>query len=380
MARDAKFRGTFGWSPQPVAGVTLFQGRKTTELSLEDMIEELGKSDIREARKEELLAKMEQRIKKIRGTEKEEKPATPNPKHYLVDPETGVISVDEEDGELSYKDALLVSASIKGKGGHYDEAINLINTVKAFTQEDKPTPNEKPKEYYVDPNTGIIVHDPENGELTLSEARAISQSLQKGTTGGEPPPGSYIDEEGNVHELKPGQPIVVKKVVREPGKTYLMNPEGELVEHEPGKPIIIKMQPSPGSSLPPMMPFPIMGGDGQPVYDKDGKPVYANLEPMMKWMGFQGDQRRADERHSTLMGLAEKVRENLGDGISALKAAAEEAKGGTKAKPPAPQEQPQLFRCGCGTEFSPPPGWDGQPIKCPNPECGREYSKEELGG
>ena len=97
----------------------------------------------------------------------------------------------------------------------------------------------------------------------------------------------------------------------------------------------------------------------------------------MKWMEFQGKQKREDEKHSMLMGLGQTVRENIGDGIAALKAAAEEAKGGAGTKPP-PTSQ-QVFKCGdCGAQFSPPAGWTGEPLKCPNPACGREYSKEEL--
>ena len=126
------------------------------------------------------------------------------------------------------------------------------------------------------------------------------------------------------------------------------------------------------------------GNSGVPVQIEgpDGNPLVMNLGQVIEWRRFQGEEKRADERHTSLVGMAQAVRENLGDGISALKAAAEEAKGGTGAKPPAPapQEQPQHFRCSCGTEFSPPPGWAGQPIKCPNPECGREYSKEDLLG
>ncbi|MBA7712560.1 hypothetical protein ES703_121539 [subsurface metagenome] len=127
-----------------------------------------------------------------------------------------------------------------------------------------------------------------------------------------------------------------------------------------------------------MLPFPVIGSDGKPVYDEEGKPVYANLEPMLKWLGFQGDQRRADERHNALMGLAKTVRENISDGIAAIKLAAEEAKGGAGAKTPA---TPQEFKCGeCGTTFSAPAGWAGQPLKCPNPKCPKTYSKEELLG
>ncbi|MBA7663611.1 hypothetical protein ES703_71656 [subsurface metagenome] len=220
-----------------------------------------------------------------------------------------------------------------------------------------------------------------NKPITLEDVVTLANMVNESRGGGnvQAPPGSFVDGEGEVHELKPGQPIVIKKVVREPGKTYLLNPDGELEEHEPGKPIIIKLQPPGSGSNPPgMMPFPVFGSDGQPAYDKDGKPIYANLEPMMKYMGFQSEQRRAEERHNTLMGLAKTVRENFGDGIAALKATAEGIKGGPGAKAPeSKQEQPQVFECAdCKTQFSPPPGWAGQNIKCPG--CQREYTKEEL--
>ncbi len=194
MVRDAKYRGTFGLSPQPVAGVTLYQDRRVAEPSIEEMLDELEKNEIRGARKELLLGKIRERIDT--ATKQVTTTTPPNPKRYIVDPETGRIGVDEEEGEYTYKDAVLVSVSIKGKGGQYDDAINLINLVKTLAQEDQAKTTEKPKEYYVESETGIIVHDPDNGEYTLSEARTISQSLQKGTrTGDKLPPGSYVDED-----------------------------------------------------------------------------------------------------------------------------------------------------------------------------------------
>lgn len=112
----------------------------------------------------------------------------------------------------------------------------------------------------------------------------------------------------------------------------------------------------------------------------DGKPLVMDLGQVIDWTKFQSGERRADERHGALMGMAQAVRENLGDGIAAIKTAAEQAKGsaGSKAKASSPQ-QTQVFKCGdCGTVFSPPAEWGEQPIKCPNPACGREYTKEEL--
>lgn len=83
------------------------------------------------------------------------------------------------------------------------------------------------------------------------------------------------------------------------------------------------------------------------------------------------------QRNQHLGTLAAAVKENLGAGIAALTAAAEEIKAGAGAK--TTPQRPQVFQCGdCGTQFSPPAGWAGQPLKCPNPSCGREYTKEEL--
>jgi len=87
------------------------------------------------------------------------------------------------------------------------------------------------------------------------------------------------------------------------------------------------------------------------------------------------------QRNQHLGTLATAVKENLGDGIAALTAAAGEIKESSGSKPPAPSQQQQVFRCGdCQTQVSPPLGWAGEPLKCPNPACGREYSKSELEG
>jgi len=84
------------------------------------------------------------------------------------------------------------------------------------------------------------------------------------------------------------------------------------------------------------------------------------------------------EQNKHLGILANTVKENLGDGIAALRVAAEEIKG-SPGSSAVESLAPQVFVCGdCHTKFSPPPGWAEQPLKCPNPVCGREYTKEEL--
>ena len=123
------------------------------------------------------------------------------------------------------------------------------------------------------------------------------------------------------------------------------------------------------------------GTTGLPVRiaGPDGEPLIMDLGQVIDWRKFQNDERRADERHGALVGLAQTVRENFGDGVSALRAAAEEAKGTKSKSSESTAEIPQTFECGdCHTTFSAPAEWAGQPLKCPNPVCGREYTKEEL--
>ncbi|MBA7601331.1 hypothetical protein ES703_08401 [subsurface metagenome] len=372
MSRDAKFRADFGMSPQPVAGITVLD-RGSVEPTLQELLEGLDKSDIKEKQKEELLAKLDERIDKIRGHKEEKAPVERKLKRYLVDPETGKIDIDEEEGEYTYKDALLLSASIKGKGGQFQDAINLIKTVMALGEVNQAKTDEKPKEFYVDPQTAVIVHDPENGEYTLSEARAVSQSMQRGPED-KPKVIQFLDSDGQLIEAPPGQPIIItKKEQQQPSKTYFVNAEGKVVEQEAGKPIVVEIK-APSNNVP-MLPFPVMDSNGQPTYDKEGKPIYANLEPMMKYLGFLGDQRRADERHNALMGLTKTVRENVGDGISALKAAAAEAKGSSSK---APVKEPQLYECAqCHMQFGVPAG-EWEKVACPS--CHTEYSREEILG
>ena len=382
MGREPKFLGTITYSKRPIAGVTLYGDRKP-EPTIEEMLDELERSDIRDTRKEILLRKLRERGGI--ATRQGEAPAQLNPKRYLVDPETGRVSVDEEEGEYTYKDALLMSSSIKGKSGQYDDAINLINAAKTLAQEGQSKVAEKPKEYYVEPDTGIIVHDPENGEYALSEARTVSQSLQKVITGKDQPPPIYVVDSEGARTLKPGEPIVIKQqppASTPPGKTLIVRQTAEGIvaeEHDLGKPIIINTPPGQGSTgFPGMVPFPVFGTDGKPVYDSGGKPVFADIDPMMKMLGFQSEEKRADERHSMLMGLGTTVRENLSDGIQAIKDAVSEVKGEGKSKKVA--EQPTVYECSeCHSQFS-IPNVPFETVKCPNPDCGHVYTKEEVMG
>ena len=302
---------------------------------------------------------------------------------YILGPNDTPLYVGEGVGDLDYDDAVRLStvraaalargATVPGGqpatvGTMADEMTKVFNAVTAFLG-----PQSKGKSYLVKPGEeGYVVEEVAEGKPTVIAT--------PGPGNINPSPSFLIDGEGNVTEVPPGRPIVIKQAtpttLSPPGKTYLVRQTAEgfvTEEYEAGKPIIINA-PAPGSNLPPMLPFPVIGSDGQPVYDKDGKPVYANIEPMMKWMGFQSEQRREDERHQMLMGLGQTVRENIPDGIQAILKTASEVKGGTGAK--TPTASPQLYECAdCHTRFA-VPDVPFEKVACPG--CHREYTKEEL--
>lgn len=302
---------------------------------------------------------------------------------YILGANDTPINVGEGYGDLDYEDAVRLStarAAALARGGAQvgstglpatpgtmaDEVTKIFNAFKTMMG-----PQAAGKSYVVKPGEeGYVIEEVDGNKPTIINAPG------KGTTN--PPSSWFIGADGELQEITPGKPVVIKQAApaqTQPAKTYLLRQtaEGYVTEEvEAGKPIIINT-PQPASSGMPMLPFPVIGSDGQPVFDNDGKPVYANIEPMLKYLEFQGDQKRADERHQMLMGLGQVVRDNVSDGVAALKLAAAEAKGSPSK---ATTEMP-AFRCGdCQTEFKIPPGWDGQNIACPG--CKREYTKEEL--
>ncbi|MBA7706439.1 hypothetical protein ES703_115293 [subsurface metagenome] len=174
------------------------------------------------------------------------------------------------------------------------------------------------------------------------------------------------------HIPQPGQPTQPKSFIEQ--LTEFTTGLGNLKEIGPTIRALLGIQEPSGNNPSTGVPVQVKGPDGQPFI--------MDLGQVIDFRKFQGEERRADERHIALVGLAQTVRENIGDGVSALRAAAEEAKGSSESKSSeSPPQQPQVFKCGdCQTEFSAPPEWEGQPIMCPNPECRREYIKEELLG
>jgi len=275
-------------------------------------------------------------------------------------------------GEFTFRQALQVVAARRGSAAKAEGDGSLTGALNAFAEALKSTSPSQP--------------------LTVQDVLNIINTMKENSGEASSAPG-YVDEDGEWHELKPGQPVILKRSAQSPstGKTLVIKqtPEGIVAEeHQAGSPIIINANPplantgTPATAMPPMMPFPVIGSDGTPVVDQDGHPVYANIEPMLKWLGFQSEQRRADERHTALMGLAQTVRENLGDGIQALKAAAQEVqKTGKQSPAQEAPPAPQAYECGqCKTKFTIPTTEGWTTLKCPNPNCGKTWTREEVLG
>jgi hypothetical protein len=165
---------------------------------------------------------------------------------------------------------------------------------------------------------------------------------------------------------QPGQPSQPKSFIEQISEAVAAL--GSLKEVGPLLRSILGLPESSGNPNNTTYPIQLKGADGEPVIMDLGK--YIDLEK------FRGEERRADERHGAIIGVAQAVRENVSDGVAAIKAAVEEAKKGTGAKTPAPGPQP--YECSdCHTQFT-IPDVPFETVKCPNPQCGRVYTKEEV--
>jgi len=272
-------------------------------------------------------------------------------------------------GDFTFNQALRVVAAKRGSVPRGSTESDLTGALNAFAAALKNT----------NPNQPLTVKDLLDFADKLKEARESG-----GGSGNTNQAAGYIDDEG-WHPVQPGQPIVIKKEIQaSPGKTVVVTQTSKGIEkreYQPGEPIIIETGAPPGGNNPmAMMPFPVFGSDGAPVTDGQGRPVYANIEPMLRWMGFTREEQRKDERHQALMGLAQTVRENVSDGIAALREAAQEVRtqrqaGGTKQEAGAPAQQ--VYECGeCKTQFRLPDNPNWAQLQCPG--CGHKWTREEV--
>lgn len=308
-----------------------------------------------------------------RGVKAGAKPSVEEGRSYILVEDLPVY-VGKNLGDLTYDDALdlarirggRAARSVQGAPSQQSSADDIIKIVNAVREWGGQSGQAAPKSYMVTQGEeGAIVQEVEPGKpVVLSAPQA-----------GKPAATFFVDGDGNVTQAQPGEPVVIRQKSATPQtKTFVVRQTSEgLVaeEHELGRPIIIN-NPAPGANMSAMWPFPAVGGDGKPMVDKDGNPILVNIEPMLKYMGFMDDRRRADQRHSTLMSLAQTIKENLPIGMEAFQRAVSEVKGKT------PESTVQPYVCGeCHTKFSLPrlPA-EGEMVECPN--CHHQWSGEEV--
>ena len=127
------------------------------------------------------------------------------------------------------------------------------------------------------------------------------------------------------------------------------------------------------------IPEPSSGNPGTtaiPVQLKgtDGEPIVMDLSKYIDLEKFRGEERRADGRHDTLVGLGQTIRENIPDGIQAILATVSELKGSTGAKTSETKQEPQV-KCSCGVLINLPAG-DWLEIQCP--KCQQVWTREQV--
>ena len=99
------------------------------------------------------------------------------------------------------------------------------------------------------------------------------------------------------------------------------------------------------------------------------------LEDERERLKIEHEHETETQRNRHLGTLADTVKEHLGDGIAALKVAAEEIKAPGKGSA---SPQPQLYECNqCHEQFGVPPG-EWAKVACP--KCQTEYTREEVLG
>lgn len=245
---------------------------------------------------------------------KEAPPKERRAKKYLVDIKTGLISVDEEDGEYDFKEAQLVSQSARAGESEYEKTIALIKAARGEAAGEGPVHK---KGFYVEDN-GEIVPDSENGDLSLSEARAISASRRALAIREEAP----ITKEGLELLKRDMKDEMATRLEQEVGKRLALgggsgrgDSESPFTFNEKGD---ISIRAGARVSLTEMLLYQSMRGQGQGQLYKDAAGTAMPLPAWLELERFKREERRKDEMGSAVTGLFEMGRKELPNLIAGI--------------------------------------------------------------
>ncbi|MBW2560505.1 MAG: hypothetical protein JRE40_06575, partial [Deltaproteobacteria bacterium] len=214
-----------------------------------------------------------------------------------------------------------------------------------------PGSNPSPgKTYYVNPQGEVQ-------EVQPGEPIVIRQAAQPAP---QPAKSFYVDPQGNVRELQPGEPIVVRQVAQEPSpRTILIRPDGSTQEVSPGQPIIIER-----GTTPPEGTLPLQ------LTDDEGKPLASIRMPLSQFFNYQKEtarMRQDEEKHQATLGILGEIRKNIPQAVRAIDTFAR-TRGGGKAEG-AELDLP-CQHCGRHNRVAPGPPGSESTFTCE--ECGEE--------
>lgn len=220
---------------------------------------------------------------------------------FILDEHDNPTYVGERLGDLDHDEALELAkiragrrkdTSSSGTSSQLDDVIKIVNLVKTSVGE-----KAVGKSYIVKPG--------ENGSSMVEEVEPGKPILVQGAQAAKPGPSYYVDSDGSVKELTPGQPLVIIKEAPKPvstsGTHYLIDQRsGEVREVAAGQPVVIIRENPPSSQLTPIQ-----------VTDKDGKPMVLDLGTFIKLEEHRDKQRRDEESHQTKMEIAKSFKDLL---------------------------------------------------------------------
>jgi hypothetical protein len=336
--------------------------------NLSNFLENFEKEELQALRADELKDKIETRRlealkkkmeiqeeinqKKQTGSSSEVKDKD-KAKRFTVDPQTGVIDIDEVNGEYTQKDALVRSASIKAQRGEFDPAINLINAAKELTKVPEGAKEEKPKKWWYVTDDGVIEKDEENGDLTLSEARAKSESMRRALIPA--PKEEFTPEKFELmkRDLKDALNASLDQSIAQI-RSQLTPKEQEALftVGEDGQPVL---NPRARMDLNGFLLLQMWQNMGKKTeVDRMYKDAGGNVLPLPDWITFkkfEGEEHRKEDMHKAVVGLIEEGRKRLPEALQALKNMATSPEA-TKAL----EESGWLPTGGTGVKSGPCPG------------------------
>ncbi|MFH1763649.1 MAG: hypothetical protein ABIF09_05590 [Gemmatimonadota bacterium] len=235
--------------------------------------------------------------------------------HSLVD---GIPQyMGEGNGDMTKDDAMELAKVIAGAraratqpaqaapqspGNMVEDFVKMFAAIKEFMGENK----HNGKSYMIRPG--------EDGyEVEEVEDTGKPVVVDRGP-GPQPSPSYLVDDQGEITEMQPGRPVVIKPkgpapAAGEPMKYMIDRATGEMKQLVPGEPIVI-IRESPAASTTQLMPIQ--------VKDADGNPMTLDLNTYIRLDEHKSKIRRDEEAHDVKMEVAKGFKDLLGKAARAL--------------------------------------------------------------